>query len=146
MALESIFGIVNGLTLFGWIILFVFYPKKWVYILLFSLLLLLLSISYLYFIVVGIGGGAEGGFGSLAEVATLFQNQEALLAGWIHYLAFDLFVGMWITSDAWEKGINRWLVLPCLVFTFMLGPVGLLLYMAVRGIKTKKLIQTPFEP
>src|SRR5690606_18399046 len=131
MALESVFGIVNGLALVGWIILFAFYPKKWVYPLLFSGFLFLLSISYFYFIMRGIGGGAEGGFGSLAEVATLFQNQEALLAGWIHYLAFDLFVGMWITRDAWEKGINRWFVLPCLVFTFMLGPVGLLLYIAM---------------
>ena len=146
MSLETVFAIVNGLALLGWVILFAFYPKKWVYPLLFSSLLFLLSISYLYFIIRGFGGGSEGGYGSLAEVSALFQNQEALLAGWIDYLVFDLFVGMWITRDAWEKGLNRWFVFPCLIFTFMLGPVGLLMYMIIRGIKTKKIIQTPFVP
>ena len=67
--------------------------------------------------------GAEGGFGSLADVATLFQKPELLLAGWIHYLAFDLFIGA-LGSRAMRSasGIPHLVVIPCLVMTFMLGP------------------------
>lgn len=93
---------------------------------------------------VWVGGDSAGGFGSLAEVALLFQKDEALLAGWIHYLAFDLFVGMWEASDAAKRNINRWLLLPCLILTFMLGPIGLLLYFIIRGIASKNVLQNPF--
>ena len=81
--------------------------------------------------------GAEGGFGSLADVATLFQKRELLLAGWIHYLAFDLFIGAWETRDAQRNGLPHLVVIPCLVMTFMLGPIGLLFYFAIRTAKTK---------
>jgi hypothetical protein len=141
--METIFSLLNLMALLGWISLFIFYPRKWIYSFLFSGVLVVLALAYLYFIIQGLGKG-EGGFGSLAEVATLFRKEEALLAGWIHYLAFDLFVGMWITKDAWDKGINRWLLLPCLAFTFMLGPVGLFTYLLLRIFTTKKLVQSPF--
>ncbi len=78
------------------------------------------------------GGASGGGFGSLAAVAILFSNKGALLAGWIHYLAFDLWTGAWETEDAARAGVPHWLLLPCLVLTFMLGPVGLGLYLIIR--------------
>ncbi len=71
---------------------------------------------------------ADGGFGSLAAVAALFTVPELLLAGWIHYLAFDLFVGAWIVSDAQRSGVPHLLIMPSLLATFMAGPAGLLLY------------------
>jgi len=83
--------------------------------------------------------GAEGGFGSLADVAMLFQKRELLLAGWIHYLAFDLFIGAWETRDAQRNGLPHLVVIPCLVMTFLLGPIGLLFYFAIRTAKTKTL-------
>lgn len=144
-SMETIFSIASTVALFSWIVLFIFYRNKWVYVLLFSGVIFLLALLYLYFIIQGMGNGNGGGFGSLAEVATLFQKEEALLAGWIHYLAFDLFVGMWICKDALERSINRWLVLPCLFFTFMLGPVGLLLYLIVRSVKSKTFLQSPYH-
>jgi hypothetical protein len=140
--MEKVFSIVSGLAFISWIAFFLFYRNKWVYVLLFSGVIFLLALLYLYFIIQGMDGN-EGGFGSLAEVAILFQKEEALLAGWIHYLAFDLFVGMWICKDALERSINRWLVLPCLFLTFMLGPVGLLLYFIIRSIKSKTFLQSP---
>ena len=73
------------------------------------------------------------GFGTLDGVAALLGTREALLAGWIHYLAFDLFVGAWEVRDARRHGIVFWLVVPCLVFTFVSGPFGLLLYLALRA-------------
>lgn len=141
--METIFSLLNLMALLGWLVLFIFYPKQWVYTLLFSGLITAFALTYIYFIIHGLGEG-DGGFGSLAEVAALFQHDEALMAGWIHYLAFDLFVGMWITKDASDRGINRWLILPCLALTFMFGPVGLLTYLLLRIIKTKKFVQSPF--
>ena len=69
-------------------------------------------------------------------MALLFSNPWALLAGWVHYLAFDLFVGSWEVRDSQARGIPHWLVLPCLFLTFMFGPAGWLLYMAVRVVRT----------
>jgi hypothetical protein len=73
-----------------------------------------------------------GGFGSLEQVAQLFENRALLLAGWVHYLVFDLFTGSWETRDAAARGIPLWAVIPCLVLTFLLGPVGLMFYLAMR--------------
>lgn len=81
-------------------------------------------------------GSSEGGFGSLADVATLFSNDWVLLAGWVHYLAFDLFIGSWEVRDAAKHAVPHLLVIPCLVLTFLFGPVGLLLYFALRTWKT----------
>ena len=75
-----------------------------------------------------------GGFGSLQAVATLFTVPELLLAGWIHFLAFDLFVGAWEVRDAQREGVHHLLVIPCLALTFMAGPAGLALYWLVRSI------------
>jgi Domain of unknown function (DUF4281) len=74
----------------------------------------------------------NGGFGSLMQVKALFSQDRAVLAGWVHYLAFDLFVGCWEVIDAQQRGIKHLLVVPCLVLTFMFGPAGLLLYFLLR--------------
>jgi hypothetical protein len=76
--------------------------------------------------------GAEGSFSTLAGVAMLFSNPWILLAGWVHYLAFDLLIGTWEARDARERRVPHWLLIPCLFLTFMFGPVGWLLYMGVR--------------
>ena len=81
--------------------------------------------------------GAAGGFGSLAEVARLFESRPLLLAGWVHYLAFDLFVGAWETGDAETRGLSHLFVVPCLALTFLFGPIGLLAYFTVRAIAAK---------
>ena len=80
----------------------------------------------------------EGGFGSLKDVMLLFKNENAVLAGWVHYLAFDLLIGRWIATDADEKGISKFLVAPCLFCTFMLGPVGFLLYTILKFFYPKE--------
>jgi hypothetical protein len=75
---------------------------------------------------------SAGGFGSLQEVTILFSDPNLLLAGWIHYLAFDLFVGAWEVRDAQRQGIHHLLVIPCLLATLMAGPAGLALYWLLR--------------
>jgi hypothetical protein len=73
-----------------------------------------------------------GGFNTLAQVAVLFRSPYALLAGWIHYLAFDLFTGAWESREAARLGISRWVVLPCLLLTFLFGPLGLAVFLLLK--------------
>ncbi|EAZ82228.1 ABA4-like family protein [Algoriphagus machipongonensis] len=145
MKLELIFTIVNTIAFLCWVFLFALYQKRWVYQLLFSITFVILGIAYLFFIIRGMGAGTGGNFDSLAHVRLLFESDEALLAGWIHYLVFDLFVGMWISHNADQRKINRWILFPCLVLTFMAGPAGLLLYIIIRVVHSKKWIQEPFS-
>jgi len=92
----------------------------------------LLAIAYGLLLLAGADAFQEGGFGSIVEVRALFANDHALAAGWLHYLAFDLFVGAWISRDGAERGVPALLVLPCLPLTFLFGPLGLLLYFVLR--------------
>jgi hypothetical protein len=79
-------------------------------------------------------GRPSGGFNSLSNVMLLFTDRWLVLAGWVHYLAFDLFIGSWQVRDARRNGVPFWLVAPCLVLTFMFGPIGLLLYLFLAGV------------
>jgi hypothetical protein len=92
----------------------------------------LLSVGYAALILVH-WADAPGGFSSLAEVMELFTTPAIALAGWVHYLAFDLFVGAWITRTARADGINHLLILPCLGLTFLFGPAGFLAFTALRA-------------
>lgn len=68
----------------------------------------------------------SGGFGSFAEVTELFSNADALMAWWVHFLAFDLFVGAWICRQERHDGVTFLAVAPCLPFTFLFGPATFL--------------------
>lgn len=132
MKAEQIFSIANLIALLSWLILavaprFVATRK----IILSGAVPLLLSAAYLILIVLFFGR-AEGGFDSLANVMKLFTNEWAALAGWIHYLAFDLLVGVWEVKDSAARGISHWFVVPCLILTFLFGPIGFLLYFTLR--------------
>ena len=138
MKAEQIFSIANMLALASWIILAV--APRWTLtrkIILSGAIPLLLSVAYLMLIVLFFGK-AEGGFDSLPNVMRLFTNEWATLAGWIHYLAFDLLVGIWEVSDAEKRGISHWFVVPCLLLTFLFGPIGFLLYGILRFFLSKE--------
>ena len=74
-----------------------------------------------------------GGFGSFAAVSELFSDADALMAGWIHFLAFDLLIGAWICRRGRRDGLPFWSVAPCLPATFLFGPAGFLLFQLVRA-------------
>jgi hypothetical protein len=97
----------------------------------------LLAMIYVTMVVTRFGRG-PGGFTSLSSVALLFQNRSMLLAGWVHYLAFDLFVGSWEVRDSQWIGIAQYLVIPCLILTFLFGPVGWLLYFLYSKCRDQK--------
>jgi Domain of unknown function (DUF4281) len=92
----------------------------------------LLSVAYTGLILVN-WSTAPGGFDSLDNVMALFTRPALALAGWVHYLAFDLFVGAWITRTARAEHIAHLFVLPCLVLTFLFGPAGFLAFTALRA-------------
>ena len=91
------------------------------------------------FIAVFMGEGASGGsFTSIEGIRALFSSDVGIVIGWAHYLVFDLFVGAWEARDAQRRGFNHWLLIPCLLLTFMAGPVGLVLYLALRAATKKR--------
>lgn len=133
MGAESLFSVAGTLVLPGWLLL-VFLPRWRPVTPLVTAVAIpaLLAILYVGLIVVHLPASG-GGFGSLADVRELFTNEYLLLAGWIHYLAFDLFIGSWEVRDAERNGVPQLAVVPCLVATFFLGPAGLLLYLLIRA-------------
>jgi hypothetical protein len=139
VTLEALFQVAGAVAAAGWVLL-VFFPRaRWGAPLVAGALVpMLLALLYVGLIVAGLPG-AEGGFGSLADVARLFEPRVLLLAGWVHYLAFDLFVGAWEVRDAARQGVPHWVVVPCLVLTLLLGPSGLLAYVAVRAVRARTL-------
>ncbi len=135
MELARLFDVVGWIALPGWGLL-VFLPRwRWAQTITAGVLPAILAAIYLALVVGYFRQVPEGfgSFGSLGGVRGAFSIDGILLAGWIHYLAFDLFVGSWEVRDAQRVGLRHGFVLPCLVLTFMMGPVGLLLYLVLRG-------------
>ncbi len=133
---HQIFQITGPLAMLGWLALVLspLAPRlaDWVAALVIPALL---SVAYTALILVH-WADAPGGFDSLANVMALFTNPAVALAGWVHYLAFDLFVGAWITRTARAEAIPHLLILPCLVMTFLFGPAGLLAFLILRASLT----------
>jgi hypothetical protein len=131
MMVERIFSLAGMVVLSCWILLAVAPGWTWTQRVATFVAPLLIACVYVWLLVAH-ATPKGGGFSSLAQVAVLFSSPYALLAGWIHYLAFDLFTGAWEARDAVRLGISGWVVLPCLALTFLFGPVGLALYLLVK--------------
>lgn len=133
--LETAFSLASGLAVLGWLALILF-PSRPLALAAAGLVVPLLFATAYIGLILSDFASAEGGFGSLAEVGLLFENPAMLLAGWLHYLAFDLFVGTWEVRTARREGIPHWAVVPCLIATFLLGPLGFFLFVVVRASVT----------
>lgn len=94
---------------------------------------LLLCATYVLLLAQHWGSAPGGNFGSLAGVATLFASLGKLVGGWVHFLAFDLWLGRWMVDDVQAQQRSRWFLLPCLPLTFLFGPAGLLLYCGLKA-------------
>jgi hypothetical protein len=131
MAAEQLFTICSFIVLPGWLLLVVAPRWRWTQRIAALALPLALAAVYLMLVILHFRESG-GGFGSLAQVSKLFQNPYMLLAGWIHYLAFDLFTGSWLVRDSERLRIAHAYVVPCLLLTFLFGPVGLLTWFSIR--------------
>ena len=135
MTLDGIFSAASMLTMVCWLGLTVSPWVRWVPRVVVPIgIASLFGLAYLA-LIIGAPGWEHGGFGSLDAVTSLFADKRMLLAGWLHYLSFDLFVGAWIVREAERQQISHWLIVPNLWLTFMLGPVGLLLFLIIRQLR-----------
>ena len=139
MTAATVFSYANMMVLPMWLLM-VILPKWKVTRFLVDYKIIPLLLSIIYVIYISITFQAEGGldFGSLQSVMVLFTKENVVLAGWVHYLAFDLLIGMWIVQKNRSLRIHQLLMAPCLFFTFMAGPIGFLLFTLIASIKAKK--------
>src|SRR6266478_9343802 len=75
---------------------------------------------------------------TLPGIATLLGSPEGATIAWVHFLAFDLFVGRWIYLDSQERRLSPLLTAPILFLTLMLGPLGFLTYLMLRTVATSR--------
>ena len=133
MSPDTLFQYSGPLVLLGWLALtFAPFAARATDVIAGLMIPAVLSLAYAALILVN-WSTAPGGFGSLVEVMALFTSPELALAGWIHYLAFDLFAGAWIARTARAEHIPHLFVLPCLGLTFLFGPAGWLAFTALRA-------------
>ena len=134
---EELWPVINT-AMFHWALI-VFLPKwkhtaklSLVIPMIFSLLYTLTTMSMAVFPEEGFEGNPDASFGSLQGIIALFDDPTALFAGWLHYIVFDALVGRWIVLDSTERGASNLFhavgVVPCLIMTFVLGPMGFLVY------------------
>jgi len=132
--IETAFQIANLLVLPQWLLM-IGAPRWRVtqWLVRSYLIPVLLACLYAYFIFSG-GPLNFNDFSTFEGVKSLFSKggDGAVLAGWIHYLAFDLVAGSFVLKDSQEKNISHWWIVLPLFFCFMLGPIGLLAYWVIR--------------
>ncbi|MCA8902235.1 MAG: DUF4281 domain-containing protein [Hyphomonas sp.] len=136
MTYETVYTLINLAVMPAWLLLAIL-PRSTITRTVVHSGLYPLGLGVFYIVTLSMnmffGMGAEGGtFTSAAGVSQLFSHPLGILVGWSHYLVFDLFTGAWEARDAQRRGVPHWMLVPCLFFTLMFGPVGLLLYLAVR--------------
>lgn len=134
MNYEMAFSSASILAMFGWLILLASpLIPTWSNRIAGFAIPLILSVGYATLFVFSYDKNS-GGYGSLADVIKLFSLPSAALAGWVHFLAFDLFIGAWQCRTARREAIRFWFVVPCLTITFLFGPLGLLFFLILRVI------------
>jgi hypothetical protein len=146
MAPDLLFQLINTLVLPAWLLLL--FAPRWPYTqtVAFGVTVPVLALTYtaLLFRAFGEGGGFSlADFSSLEGVRALLSNDLGLVAGWAHYLAFDLFVGTWIVRDARAQQVPHLIAAVPLLLTFLAGPFGLLLYLIARQIKRRRFLAEP---
>ena len=136
---DEIFKWANTLTLLPWLLMMIAPNWKWTKKLILGLFFpAIFALAYFVLFTMSFEAENVADFSSLEGVAKLFSVKEAVLVGWLHYLAFDLLVGTWEYTDAKKQGIAHYILVPCLFLTLMAGPIGFLLYTIIRYVKTKK--------
>jgi hypothetical protein len=139
MSDEMIFVIANNSVLPGWLLLILAPRSIWTRRLLdYGLYPVLLGTSYGLLLLLDVPGPQGASFSSLEGVTRIFTTPKTIIAAWIHYLVFDLFVGTWIVRDAQRHDIGHVWTLPCLLGTLMFGPLGLLSWLLIRTVHLRR--------
>ena len=138
MSSDLLFSIANTTALAAWLLIAVLPGRRWAVDLVAGRVVPAVFAALYVVIVAAMIGRTDGGFSTLGGVAALFAEPWLLLAGWLHYLAFDVLVGVWEVTDARARGVPHLLVLPCLALTFLFGPAGWLLYLGARQVRSAR--------
>ena len=138
---ETLFGLINAAVLPAWGALLLAPGWRWTQALAVSVTVTLIAAAYVALIAYALisGEGAQDvDFTTMAGVAAIFSAPLGVVAGWAHYLAFDLFVGAWVVRDARARGVPHLLAVPSIVLCFLAGPAGFLLYRITRALRTRR--------
>ena len=144
---DNLFGIANIWAMVCWAALILLPRAKFVQSAVFYAGIGLLCLAYAVLLVLVTGGmvdavpvegGGQASFTSIEGVRGIFASDGGATVGWIHYLALDLFAGMWIARDADQKGFSRLIQAPVLLLTFVAGPAVLLLWLVIREGRARK--------
>ena len=135
MSADDLFGLASAAVLPGWLILILAPRGHWVWLDRIPALIIPFGLSALYtgLILAHFAGAEGGGFGSIAQVRALFASDYGLLAGWVHYLAFDLMIGAVMAGQMDKMGLSRLSQAPLLALIFLFGPLGAFLIWAAQG-------------
>lgn len=140
MTLEHVFVVLNYSVVPAWLLLALAPRWRWTQRIVHSTFVpFLLGTAYAILLFTDREGSPDGSFFTLDGVMAIFSSRQTVIAAWVHYLIFDLFVGAWEARDAARRGIKHVYVVPFLFVTLMLGPLGLLSYLVFRAIKTRAL-------
>ena len=141
MPLELLFQGANLAVLPFWLLLIVAPRSKWTHLFVHGpVVVLLLAPIYAYMLFGYAPTSKNIDMTTLWGVMEAFTAPSLVLAGWIHYLVFDLFVGAWEVRDAQRLGISHLFVIPCLLGTLLFGPLGLLLYVVIRFVSRRAVL------
>lgn len=144
----ALFTATNVLAMAGWVLLAGFPRRPLTHSAILYLCVALLCLVYTVAFVlvltgsvdpVAMAGAGEPGFGSIEAVRAIFQSDGGVVIGWTHYLAFDLFTGLWIARDADAKHFSRLVQIPFLAATFIAGPIGLFAWLVLREPAARRL-------
>lgn len=136
MNLDLWFSTSSQFAMMGWLLLAVLpRRRKWLFQLTGLIMPALMGVAYAVLILPNFADVEGAGYGSLAQVRALFSHDALLVAGWIHYLAFDLAIGTYIAKRGDEIGLTRLVQLPLLFLTFMFGPLGLMAFVIIQAIQ-----------
>lgn len=131
---DALFGLANAIPLLGWLALALAPLRRRLAIGLARSVAAVLAAGYLLLVGLALARapGPMPDLTSLTGLARAFADPHVMLIGWVHYLAFDLWVGSWEAEEAHRVGMPHLLLLPCLAFTFLAGPIGLLMFLGLR--------------
>ena len=133
---QMLLTLINLSVLPAWALLILAPRGQWTHRIVHSgLYPVALGLAYLVFMICALIWGTNTepvNFMTVEGIAAIFTHPFGLLTAWGHYLVFDLFVGAWEARDARRRGMAHLALIPCLLLTFMAGPIGLLLYFILR--------------
>ena len=141
MTPTQIFSFSNTFILLGWLLLLLLPNWKFTRTIILKGVILIIVLLYGFLILGDIGNFNSDSFSTLENVKDLFKSDTAVAAGWLHYLAFDLFVGSYIVEQCKKLNISRIVYTLILPFAFMFGPIGYFIFIVVKTVKTKTMVE-----